>query len=141
MISTYFSQRTGLLPPPLHIHQANPNSWPLNAGSMLIRSSPRLLPFLTKVWECGSDPKGPSEQDCILDIVRSSPGEGARAKWIPQKQMNAFPEEIGCYDENNLPWSPGDFVIHFAGAWAHLKGKAKRDPYGVMMRKFYEWVE
>ncbi|KAI5847508.1 galactosyl transferase GMA12/MNN10 family-domain-containing protein [Tricharina praecox] len=115
--------------------------WPLNAGSMLLRATPRLLPFLSSVWKCGDAPKEPSEQDCIRDILNSSPQERSRAKWIAQKKMNSFPEEIGCYDSNNLPWSPGDFVIHFAGAWAHLKGKAKRDPYGVMMRKFHEWVD
>lgn len=115
--------------------------WPLNAGSMLIRSTPRLLPFFTKVWKCGEKPGGPSEQDCIRDVLESSPQERLRAKWIPQKKINSFPEEIDCFDENKLPWSPGDFVVHFAGAWAHLKGKAKKDPYGVMMRKFNEWID
>ncbi|KAI5801812.1 galactosyl transferase [Pyronema domesticum] len=121
--------------------------WPLNAGSMLIRSSSRVLPFLSAVWDCGDPSKSldePSEQDCIRDMLLKEPYSktwGDRALWVPQTKINAFPSEVPCYDKYDKGWSPGDFVVHFAGAWAHLPQHLKKDSYGVLMRKYSEWIE
>ena len=55
---------------------------------------------------------------------------------IPQWRINAFPEEIKCWDERDSPkrgWEKGSFVIHFAGAWAHMK---REDPTGYLMEKY-----
>jgi mannan polymerase II complex MNN10 subunit len=52
---------------------------------------------------------------------------------IPQWTINAFPEEIGCYDTHKMKWAKGMFVVHFAGAWAHVIGE---DPTGHLMRKY-----
>jgi len=56
-----------------------------------------------------------------------------RHVFIPQAAINAFPEEIKCWDEQQQPWQHGFFVIHFAGAWAHVK---EEDPTGLLMRKY-----
>jgi len=47
--------------------------------------------------------------------------------------MNAFPEEIKCFDKYEKGWQRGMFLIHFAGAWAHVKGD---DPTGQMFHKY-----
>ena len=55
---------------------------------------------------------------------------------IPQWRINAFPEEIHCWDQRDEPqrgWEHGSFVIHFAGAWAHVK---EEDPTGFLMKKY-----
>jgi mannan polymerase II complex MNN10 subunit len=52
---------------------------------------------------------------------------------IPQWKINAFPTEIGCYDKDKRKWERGMFVVHFAGAWAHVSGE---DPTGQLMRKY-----
>lgn len=108
---------------------------------MLFRTSASMLAFLGDVWACGAAPDHPSEQDCMLAQLRR-PAHARRAVWLPQRRMNAFPAEIACYDAAGEHWQPGDFVAHFAGAWAHLRGpRVKRDPYGVLMRKYAEWIE
>jgi mannan polymerase II complex MNN10 subunit len=109
---------------------------------MLLRSSPTMLTFLSEVWKCGDVKEGekrPNEQDCIRDILTQQAAWKPRAIWIPQTKINAFPDEISCWDKHKKGWQPGDFVVHFPGAWAHLKGV--KDPYGVLMRKYAEWVE
>ncbi|KAA8908638.1 galactosyl transferase GMA12/MNN10 family-domain-containing protein [Sphaerosporella brunnea] len=116
--------------------------WPLNAGSMLLRSTPLMLEFLSDVWKCGDtedDQNRPNEQSCILDVIEAKPFWKSRAMWIPQTKINAFPSEISCFDKHQKGWTPGDFVVHFPGAWAHLQDI--KDPYGVLMRKYNEWVE
>ncbi|KAF2472075.1 uncharacterized protein BDR25DRAFT_324581 [Lindgomyces ingoldianus] len=52
---------------------------------------------------------------------------------ISQYKINAFPEEILCNDNLSKSWQKAMFVIHFAGAWAHVKEK---DPTGFLMRKY-----
>lgn len=32
---------------------------------------------------------------------------------IDQHKMNAYPEEITCYQDISRPWRPGDWLIHF----------------------------
>jgi mannan polymerase II complex MNN10 subunit len=53
--------------------------------------------------------------------------------FIPQYKLNAFPPEIKCYDKYGKKWEVGTFVVHFAGAWAHL---SEEDATGFLMRKY-----
>lgn len=70
-------------------------------------------------------------RDMLFDV---DPGYTAQhVHMIPQWKTNAFPEEIKCWDKDDRGWEPGTFAIHFAGAWAHVKGE---DPTGQLMRKY-----
>ncbi|KAF1985928.1 glycosyltransferase family 34 protein [Aulographum hederae CBS 113979] len=124
-----------------------PDCMELNAGSMLFRAHPRTLDFLSRARAYGKTHSDQSEQDCIRDLIYGNEGDGSKkldengkriqieksALFIPQYKINAFPEEIGCYDGTYEGWKDGMFVAHFAGAWAHLKVD---DPYGELFRKY-----
>jgi mannan polymerase II complex MNN10 subunit len=125
----------------------------MNTGSMLIRANPEVHEFLALVRACGDQTPGASEQDCMRDVVgvnKDIPNHPLKSdKWakktimIPQKTMNAFPEEIRCQElaTDERPsglWQPGDFVVHFAGAWAHVK---EEDPTGYLMQKYRGYVD
>lgn len=56
-----------------------------------------------------------------------------KGMFVKQWKINAFPPEINCH-EDNRPWQKGDFAIHMAGAWAHVKGVD--DPTGVLLRLY-----
>jgi mannan polymerase II complex MNN10 subunit len=108
---------------------------------MLFRSSRRVSTFLTRALHCRNIPtpdnEHPSEQDCMASIIKENKhGEGDRALFIPQWKMNAFPEEIPCFGEGRA-WERGMFVVHFAGAWAHMPNTTV-DPKGTLFRK-YQW--
>jgi len=108
--------------------------FPLNAGSMLLRSTPRLMTYINKIRSCGDSKERISEQDCLRDQIKDDNLiEKGRVVMAPQWEFNAFPEEIGCFDKHKRKWQRGMFIIHFAGAWAHVKGE---DPTGQMMRKY-----
>lgn len=111
-----------------------PLSFQLNAGSMVVRSRPSALAFLNIVRNYRDANQGLSEQDCIRDVINNNAhGEADQALWIPQWKMNAFPDEIKCWDKAGRGWERGMFLVHFAGAWAHLK---EEDPTGFLMRKY-----
>lgn len=131
------------------------DSFPLNAGSMLVRSHPRAIEFLNHVRRYHDHQREAfpdrliSEQDCIREILLpdTAPAEAEPlpdskrfatiAKWIPQKKINAFPEDIPCWDKEQKGWESGDLVVHFAGAFAHVKEEAaKGDEVGWLMRKY-----
>ena len=114
-------------------------SFPLNAGSMLLRTTPRLGTVITAARACGLADKTVSEQDCIRDLLYRTPLGEKHARWIPQHKINAFPPEIPCIDNVGKGWSVGAFVVHFAGAWAHMTGY--RDETGLLMRKYAEFVD
>jgi len=127
----------------------------LNAGSMLFRARPSTLAFLSRVRAYGRRYPDISEQDCLRDIAlghSSQASETARAQnnveqpldearshqhksvlFLPQNSINAFPEEITCYEKGGGPWARGMFAVHFAGAWAYVGGD---DPYGALFRKY-----
>jgi mannan polymerase II complex MNN10 subunit len=119
----------------------------MNTGSMIYRSDPQILEFLDLVRKCGKANPGHSEQDCIRDVVgvNNDPKEhpvvskkwAKRFTYVPQYKINGFPPEINCYDKESGAWKEGDFVIHFAGAWAHL---TMDDPTGFLMRKYEKFV-
>lgn len=122
---------------------------PLNLGSVLLRASQTTLDFLAAAWKCdqGSHQEHDTlltEQDCFQQLILDPPHSkkyGPRSTWIPQTRINAFPPEVPCFDQHKRSWKPGDFVAHFAGAWAHLPERLKADSYGVLMRKYSEWIE
>ncbi|KAI9792846.1 MAG: hypothetical protein M1833_001005 [Piccolia ochrophora] len=112
-----------------------PDCFPLNAGSMLFRGHTRLLEFVNRCWDCRRAPTNPSEQDCMLKLIDANEhGEKDKAVFIPQWKMNAFPEEVPCFDQTGKGWEPGMFVVHFAGAWAHMQNST--DAKGELMSKY-----
>ena len=78
-----------------------------------------------------------SEQDAMARLIASDKASAARTKQVVQWKLNAFPQEIACFDEANKVWEPGMFIIHFAGAWAHVKGD---DPTGQLMKKYRDHI-
>jgi mannan polymerase II complex MNN10 subunit len=101
---------------------------------MLVRSRLSAAEFLDRVRIYNDDHRDLSEQDCIRNVVNNNAnGERDQTLWIPQWKINAFPEEIKCWDKSGKGWERGTFMLHFAGAWAHLK---EEDPTGFLMRKY-----
>lgn len=115
----------------------------LNLGSFVVRSSERSLKFLDDVYAVEAagkkvDPDAQlSEQDAITQLMKQDPAAKAMTTSIPQWMINSFPDEIPCYEEPEIPWRRGHFLVHFAGAWAHVKGK---DPTGQLMKKYEEEI-
>jgi mannan polymerase II complex MNN10 subunit len=106
---------------------------------MLMRAHPRTQEFLNIVRAYSDAHPHLSEQDCIEELIDSNQhDEDRRILMIPQWKINAFPEEIHCWDKSGKGWEPGIFVIHFAGAWAHVK---EDDPTGLLMRKYEIYVD
>ncbi|KAL6711872.1 hypothetical protein ACN47E_002915 [Coniothyrium glycines] len=109
----------------------------LNAGSYVFRAHDRSLAFIrdaiavqAKAQEEG---QGISEQEAMVRLMELDQASRARTLVVQQQKLNAFPQEIACYDPDSKAWERGDFVIHFAGAWAHVKGD---DPTGWLMKKY-----
>jgi mannan polymerase II complex MNN10 subunit len=113
----------------------------LNTGSFIVRGHPRSAQFLNDIYAISDGEKTAdhslSEQDAMAKLIKSDPVSGARTKQVPQYRLNAFPQEIACFDEEDKVWSPGAFVIHFAGAWAHVSGD---DPTGQLMTKYKDEI-
>ncbi|EGP90928.1 uncharacterized protein MYCGRDRAFT_78154 [Zymoseptoria tritici IPO323] len=65
-------------------------------------------------------------------VATGTMGLDKKSTFVKQWQLNAFPPEIKCH-QDHIPWQPGFFVIHFAGAWAHVD---EPDPTGLLMRKY-----
>jgi mannan polymerase II complex MNN10 subunit len=109
----------------------------LNTGSFIVRSHERSIKFLHDVYDIHAHGKATednlSEQDAMAKLIKTDKTSGDRTVQVPQWKLNAFPDEIACFDESRQVWKPGTFVIHFAGAWAHVKGE---DPTGQLMRKY-----
>lgn len=112
-------------------------SFELNAGSFLTRGHERSIKFFDAVrayHEANATYQHQmSEQDCMRDLLYNSDQWFRRRIFMPQHAINAFPEEIKCWDSYQKPWQRGTFVIHFAGAWAHVH---EDDPTGLLMRKY-----
>ncbi|KAF1942616.1 hypothetical protein EJ02DRAFT_443938 [Clathrospora elynae] len=106
-----------------------------NAGSMLIRGHERSIKFLHDSLAIHDENPAlqMSEQDSTVKLMKDDPASAERVHMVAQLKLNAFPLEIGCYDEAKQPWEHGTFVLHFAGAWAHVKGD---DPTGQLMQKY-----
>jgi mannan polymerase II complex MNN10 subunit len=115
----------------------------LNTGSFLVRSHPRSLDFLHSIYDIrtqsleSAKDEHLSEQDAMARLITTSPSASARTHRVPQWKLNAYPPEIACYDEEKRAWEHGAFVLHFAGAWAHVQGE---DPTGELMRKYRDEV-
>jgi mannan polymerase II complex MNN10 subunit len=104
-----------------------------------VRGHARSLDFLHSIYAAEKKEKEAepdrqiSEQDAMAWLIESDKTFGDRTVRVPQWRLNAFPPEIPCYDEPGQVWKPGMFVLHFAGAWAHVKGE---DPTGQLMKKY-----
>ena len=109
---------------------------------MLFRSTPYVTDFIANAFACRNNPipeksiQQPSEQDCFLHLIETNEHqESDHVLMIPQWKMNAFPEEIPCFDrDRGGKWERGMFVIHFAGAWAHVNSS---DAKGDLMKKYH----
>lgn len=113
-------------------------SFELNAGSFITRATPRSHKFFQRSIDYheanNKDEDQLSEQDCMRDVMFGSPSMKDQFIMLPQHSINAFPEEIGCFDSRyEKHYEPGMFFIHFAGAWAHVR---EEDPTGFLMRKY-----
>lgn len=161
-----------------------------------MRAAPRALDFVDMIdsYYVDMQAKGQrvSEQDCMAGVLFPSSshdsdedGDGQvesittvlpsayarRFGMLEQRAINAFPEEIGCYEEREVTvsreledengevvrdengkvvtegvretrevgkWREGDFVVHMAGAWAHVQGE---DAAGRLMKKYAGFVD
>ncbi|KAI4631871.1 uncharacterized protein J4E87_002578 [Alternaria ethzedia] len=110
----------------------------LNLGSFLVRAHDRSLEFVRRALqirdeaEKSDDSKSYSEQDAMVQLLKEQPYV-SRHVVAPQSRLNAFPKDIPCFENEEGEWKPGKFVLHFAGAWAHVKGE---DPTGQLMKKY-----
>lgn len=109
----------------------------LNTGSFIVRGHERSINFLHDIYAIEEREKKKdnnlSEQDAMAKLIKDDPVSGQRTIQVPQWKLNAFPQEIACFDESKKGWEHGTFILHFAGAWAHVKGE---DPTGQLMRKY-----
>jgi mannan polymerase II complex MNN10 subunit len=109
----------------------------LNDGSFIVRSSPRSIEFLNRVRALHDSERkkenGLNDQEAMRDLLLNKAPLTEHVQRIPQWKINAFPPEITCFDDNRRVWEKGFFVIHFAGAWAHVDGD---DPTGFLMKKY-----
>ncbi|KAF2727594.1 hypothetical protein EJ04DRAFT_505494 [Polyplosphaeria fusca] len=108
----------------------------LNMGSFVLRGHERSLSFIDELWEYSTHKKedghDPSEQDAMVELLKQEKA-AARTHRVPQWKLNSFPQEIACFDESRQVWEPGQLILHFAGAWAHVQGE---DPTGQLMQKY-----
>ena len=103
---------------------------------MIYRAHPRVLDFARRVKKCGERSSKPSDQDCILEVVQANKrNEKERTVFIKQWKMNAFPAEVPCYDDEQRKWEPGMFVLHVAGAWAHMPDD-KENAKNILIQKY-----
>ncbi|SMQ45134.1 unnamed protein product [Zymoseptoria tritici ST99CH_3D7] len=114
-----------------------PDCFPVNSGSLMVRTTPYILEVIKEWWRQkeipGEEGDPRSLQDCLRDMVATGTmGLDKKSTFVKQWQLNAFPPEIKCH-QDHIPWQPGFFVIHFAGAWAHVD---EPDPTGLLMRKY-----
>jgi mannan polymerase II complex MNN10 subunit len=109
----------------------------LNAGSFVFRGHERSLKLIHDSYamhdEAKKEDKHLSEQDTTVKLLKENQAIAETAHRVPQWKLNAFPQEIACYDDSRRVWEHGMFVLHFAGAWAHVKGD---DPTGQLMQKY-----
>ncbi|KAF2013091.1 glycosyltransferase family 34 protein [Aaosphaeria arxii CBS 175.79] len=109
----------------------------LNTGSFIVRGHERSLKIFDDVHDIQAREKEKknelSEQDAMALLIKEDRASADRTTQVPQWKLNAFPPEIACFDESNRVWEHGTFVLHFAGAWAHVEGE---DPTGQLMNKY-----
>lgn len=108
-----------------------------NSGSFLVRGHERSLKLIHDSFaihdEAKKKDKHMSEQDATVQLLKDDQTLAEAVHRVPQWKLNAFPQEIACYDDSHKVWEHGTFVVHFAGAWAHVKGE---DPTGQLMKKY-----
>lgn len=108
----------------------------LNLGTFIVRAHERSLKLMHDAFalhdEAKKKDKHVSEQDATVELL-SDKTIAETTLQVPQWKLNAYPQEIACFDESRQVWEHGTFIIHFAGAWAHVKGD---DPTGQLMQKY-----
>ena len=108
-----------------------------NGGSFFIRGHERSLEFMHAAWALDDEAKAKgehlNEQDALSRLMQEDEAGAHRVRVMPQVKINAFPDEIACFDDEKKPWDKEMLVVHFAGAWAHVKGE---DPTGYLMKKY-----
>jgi mannan polymerase II complex MNN10 subunit len=114
----------------------------LNTGSYIVRGHERSIKLFDNsgmIWDReAQNDKHLSDQDALGMLFKDDAASARRTVKVPQSKLNAFPQEIACFDnDENKVWEHGFFVLHFAGAWAHVKGD---DPTGYLMRKYQHEV-
>lgn len=113
----------------------------LNLGSFIVRGHERSLRLFRKtiaIHEEGLQQDDQmSEQDAIVKLLKTDQASVDTTHVVPQSKLNAFPEEIRCYEQGSKAWEYGEFFLHFAGAWAHVKGD---DPTGQLMKKYTDQI-
>ncbi|KAI9014037.1 galactosyl transferase GMA12/MNN10 family-domain-containing protein [Hyaloraphidium curvatum] len=117
----------------------------INAGSYMIRRSAWSRDYLSRLWSMRAelavkDPERASEQDAMARLFETDPEIRARTAFAPQTVLNGNAEEIGCTESledgtNGRTWQHGDFVIHFAGSWAHWENLMRRNGMDPAARK------
>ena len=86
----------------------------LNAGSFFIRRS-ATAKWIVDMW---ADPMFINsghvfqEQEALLKMVINHESVRAHVGYVPQRMINAY-----AFGDEKMKWSPGDFVVHFAGCW------------------------
>jgi hypothetical protein len=92
-----------------------PPSFELNAGSFLTRATPRTAKFVDAVIDYhntnATQEHQLSEQDCMRDIMFKQKRFTENYVFIPQYKLNAFPQEIKCFDKYKKGWAPGTFMV------------------------------
>ncbi|KAF2750920.1 glycosyltransferase family 34 protein [Sporormia fimetaria CBS 119925] len=117
----------------------------LNSGSYILRSRQSAIDLMNLIRAFKStmekgleEDRQLSEQDVMGELFKVDKNAAERTVRVQQQKLNAFPKEIACFDHESHEWQPHDFVIHFAGAWAHVKGD---DPTGQLMKKYEPWIK
>ncbi|CAK1362353.1 hypothetical protein CB0940_02383 [Cercospora beticola] len=118
-----------------------PDCWPMNSGSLLLRTTKWSLGWIEEMWKEkeveNEEGNKRSLQDCLRDMYANDlHNMKHKGTFVKQYKMNAFPTEIHCH-EDDRPWQEGDFMIHMAGAWAHVHEK---DPTGLLLRKYAQFA-
>lgn len=117
---------------------------PINAGVMFFRVSPYTLSFIDQ-WSKGyntfseGDGRRLNEQEILWKMLANDELQMKKHSIItPQTWFDAYPKELDkCRDQNDsASWTPGMFLIHFAGANWFL-GKEHNDAVGYLMRSYW----
>ena len=86
----------------------------LNAGSFFIRRS-TTAKWIMDMWADPTFIKAGwtrQEQEALLRMVLNHESVRAHIGFVPQRLINAY-----AVGSDEMKWSPGDFVVHFAGCW------------------------
>jgi hypothetical protein len=87
-----------------------------NTGVLFFRNSSWTRSFLESVWELRTT-KDLHEQAAMKRILQNTGEMDSKNKHflkIPQYKFNIYPPEHACREDDERPWTDGDWIIHFA---------------------------